>query len=110
MVRLVPLTDFESVSAILSQLRIFGGVTDTQRESVFRRLELWRLQEGEFVFHKGDEPSAIYVVKSGQIDIQTDSWLPTTHATYWAKYKNQLEDMGTWYGQTSLEVSVPSYV
>jgi glycine betaine/proline transport system substrate-binding protein len=46
----------------------------------------------------------------GQIDIQTDSWLPTTHATYWAKYKNDLEDMGAWYDQTSLEVSVPSYV
>ncbi|MFD5030407.1 ABC transporter permease/substrate binding protein [Streptomyces sp. NPDC058405] len=47
---------------------------------------------------------------SGQIDLQTDSWLPVTHATYWAKYKDKLEDMGAWYDKTSLEISVPSYV
>ena len=70
MIRPAPLTDFASVSAIISQLRIFGGVTEAQRETVFRRLELWRLKEGEFVFRKGDEPSAIYVVKSGEIHIQ----------------------------------------
>ncbi|MEI9892829.1 MAG: cyclic nucleotide-binding domain-containing protein [Chthoniobacter sp.] len=64
------MTDFASVSAIISQLRIFGGVTDAQRETVFRRLELWKLAEGEFVFQKGEEPSAIYVVKSGEIAIQ----------------------------------------
>lgn len=70
MMRPVPLTDFDSVNAIISQLKIFGGVTDDQRETVFRRLELWPLKEGEFVFQKGDEPSAIYVVKSGAIGIQ----------------------------------------
>ncbi|MEU8846951.1 ABC transporter permease/substrate binding protein [Streptomyces sp. NPDC048564] len=47
---------------------------------------------------------------TGQIDFETDSWLPTTHAEYWKKYGNQLEDLGSWYGPTSLEISVPSYV
>ncbi|MFC8092877.1 ABC transporter permease/substrate binding protein [Streptomyces sp. NPDC057301] len=47
---------------------------------------------------------------TGQIDFETDSWLPTTHAEYWKKYGNQLEDLGSWYGPTSLELSVPSYV
>ena len=70
MLRHVPLTDFESVSAIISKLRIFGGVTDAQREIIFRKLELWRFKEGECVFCKGDEPAAIYVVKSGAVDIQ----------------------------------------
>ena len=70
MIRHLPLTDFESVSAIISKLRIFGGVTDPQREVLFRKLESWRLKEGECVFCKGDEPAAIYVVKSGSIDIQ----------------------------------------
>ncbi|QIQ05646.1 ABC transporter permease/substrate binding protein [Streptomyces liangshanensis] len=57
------------------------------------------------------EAGALYAGQAGgQIDIQTDSWLPVTHAAYWAKYKNQLEDMGSWYDQTSLELSVPSYV
>lgn len=66
----IPLTDFDSVSSIISQLRIFGGVTEAQRETIFRRLELWILSSGEAVFRKGDEPLHIYIVKSGKIDLQ----------------------------------------
>ncbi|MFE4966049.1 ABC transporter permease/substrate binding protein [Streptomyces sp. NPDC056660] len=47
---------------------------------------------------------------TGQLDFETDSWLPTTHAEYWKKYGKQLEDLGSWYGPTSLELTVPSYV
>ncbi|MCX5080566.1 ABC transporter permease/substrate binding protein [Streptomyces sp. NPDC056121] len=47
---------------------------------------------------------------SGQIDFETDSWLPTTHAQYWKKYGKQLDDLGAWYDQTSLELSVPAYM
>ena len=47
---------------------------------------------------------------TGQLDFQTDSWLPVTHAEYWKKYGKQLEDLGSWYGPTSLELSVPSYM
>ncbi|WP_033304496.1 ABC transporter permease/substrate binding protein [Streptomyces atroolivaceus] len=49
-------------------------------------------------------------VARGDIDFQTDSWLPTTHKDYWDKYSGQLEDLGSWYGPTSLELTVPSYV
>ncbi|MFE2941608.1 ABC transporter permease/substrate binding protein [Streptomyces sp. NPDC059255] len=57
------------------------------------------------------EAGSLYTGQAnGQIDIQTDSWLPVTHASYWAKYKDDLEDMGAWYEKTSLELSVPSYV
>ncbi|MET7681725.1 ABC transporter permease/substrate binding protein [Streptomyces sp. NPDC005423] len=49
-------------------------------------------------------------VASGQLDFQTDAWLPTTHAEYWKKYGERLEDLGGWYGSTSLELTVPSYV
>ncbi|MFF7750315.1 ABC transporter permease/substrate binding protein [Streptomyces sp. NPDC007971] len=47
---------------------------------------------------------------TGQLDFQTDSWLPTTHAEYWKKYGDKLDDLGKWYGPTSLELTVPSYV
>ncbi|MET8978610.1 ABC transporter permease/substrate binding protein [Streptomyces sp. NPDC004539] len=47
---------------------------------------------------------------TGQLDFQTDSWLPTTHAEYWKKYGDRLDDLGSWYGPTSLELTVPSYV
>ncbi|GAA1198469.1 ABC transporter permease/substrate binding protein [Streptomyces hebeiensis] len=57
------------------------------------------------------EAGSLYTGQAnGQIDIQTDSWLPVTHANYWNKYKDKLEDMGAWYDKTSLELSVPSYV
>ncbi len=46
----------------------------------------------------------------GDIDFQTDSWLPTTHATYMKKYGDKLEDLGSWYDQTSLELTVPAYM
>ena len=49
-------------------------------------------------------------VARGDIDFQTDSWLPTTHEDYWNKYGDQLDDLGSWYGPTSLELTVPSYV
>ncbi|MGP3942010.1 ABC transporter permease/substrate binding protein [Streptomyces sp. 6N106] len=54
---------------------------------------------------------ALYTgMAAGNVDFETDSWLPTTHASYWAKYKSKLENLGSWYGPTSLEVAVPSYV
>jgi glycine betaine/proline transport system substrate-binding protein len=46
----------------------------------------------------------------GSVDFETDSWLPTTHAQYWKKYGSQLDDLGSWYAKTSLELTVPSYV
>ncbi|WP_328929309.1 ABC transporter permease/substrate binding protein [Streptomyces sp. NBC_00190] len=57
------------------------------------------------------EAGALYTgLAGGRIDFQTDAWLPVTHAQYWEKYGNKLEDLGSWYGSTSLELSVPSYV
>ncbi|MFF4898912.1 ABC transporter permease/substrate binding protein [Streptomyces sp. NPDC001068] len=47
---------------------------------------------------------------TGQLDFETDSWLPVTHAEYWKKYGKRLDDLGSWYGPTSLELTVPSYV
>jgi len=49
-------------------------------------------------------------LSTGQVDFQTDAWLPTTHAEYWKKYGKQLDDLGSWYGSTSLELTVPAYM
>ncbi|MCK1794479.1 ABC transporter permease/substrate binding protein [Streptomyces sp. XM4193] len=46
----------------------------------------------------------------GDLDFQTDTWLPTTHEQYWEKYGDKLEDLGQWYGPTTLELAVPSYM
>ncbi|MFG2996976.1 ABC transporter permease/substrate binding protein [Streptomyces sp. NPDC048340] len=46
----------------------------------------------------------------GQVDFQTDAWLPVTQAEYWKKYGDRLDDLGAWYGPTSIELAVPSYM
>jgi len=46
----------------------------------------------------------------GDVDFQTDAWLPTTHKTYWDRYRAQVVDLGAWYRKTSLELSAPAYV
>ncbi|MFF5771543.1 ABC transporter permease/substrate binding protein [Streptomyces californicus] len=68
-------------------------------------------QRGFEVDVKQYEAGALYTgLANGQIDFQTDSWLPVTHASYWKKYADRLEDMGSWYGPTSLELAVPAYM
>ncbi|WP_299537714.1 ABC transporter permease/substrate binding protein [uncultured Streptomyces sp.] len=68
-------------------------------------------RQGFEVDVKQYEAGALYTgMANGQIDFETDSWLPVTHANYWNKYKDKLEDMGSWYGPTSLELAVPAYM
>ena len=57
------------------------------------------------------DPGPLYTALSqGEMDFQTDAWLPTTHEQYWKKYKSKLTDVGPWYDETSLELSTPNYV
>ena len=64
-----PLENPGEVIAILSQISIFGGVTDAQQQEIFSRLQTGVFKRGEFIFQKGDEPSHIYIVKSGLIEL-----------------------------------------
>jgi CRP-like cAMP-binding protein len=89
-----PLTDFDSFRSIISQLRIFGGVTEEQRVAIFRRMELWKVPAGDIVFHKGDEPLHIYIVKSGNIDLQIHEGAVIIH-------KHELH-VGECFGEASL--------
>ncbi|MEU4211125.1 ABC transporter permease/substrate binding protein [Streptomyces sp. NPDC026206] len=57
------------------------------------------------------DPGPLYTaLAQGQMDVQFDSWLPTTHKQYMDRYGDRLTDLGSWYGPTSLELTVPSYV
>lgn len=47
---------------------------------------------------------------AGDLDVFLDAWLPATHEDYWAEYGDDLEDLGTWYDQGTLNIAVPSYV
>ena len=63
------LDDITSVMPILSQISMWGGVSDEQREEIFKYLEIGVFKKGEYVFQKGDQPSHIYIVKKGKIGL-----------------------------------------
>jgi glycine betaine/proline transport system substrate-binding protein len=56
-----------------------------------------------------DIASTFTGVANGQVNLYMDAWLPTTHASYWDRYKDQLEVVTTWQqGRNTLVV--PDFV
>ena len=56
-----------------------------------------------------DIASTFTGVANGQINLYLDAWLPTTHASYWSRFKDQLEVVTSW--QTGKNtIVVPNYV
>ena len=72
-----PLENLDEVVSILSKISIFGGTTDAQQQELFRRLETGAIKKGQFVFQQGDEPSHLYIVRSGGIEL----FIPDKEAT-----------------------------
>ena len=64
-----PLRDIDSVISILSKISVWDGLTGEEQEKLYRRLEIGTFEKGEYVFQKGDQPTHVYIVKSGQIDL-----------------------------------------
>ncbi|MEX2627318.1 MAG: glycine betaine ABC transporter substrate-binding protein, partial [Ilumatobacteraceae bacterium] len=57
-----------------------------------------------------DVAPTFQAVADGDRDIFLDVWLPGTHAQYWDEFGEQVEDLGSWYDEATLELSVPAYV
>ncbi len=66
---LVPLKNLAEVISILSRIPIFGGITEAQQSEIFSRLEVGTCRKGDFIFQKGDEPSHIYIIESGLVEL-----------------------------------------
>jgi CRP/FNR family transcriptional regulator, cyclic AMP receptor protein len=66
-----PIDDIASVLSILSEISVWGGLTDGQQGEIFQRLEAGTFRRGEYIFHEGDQPSHIYILKKGKIEIVT---------------------------------------
>ena len=64
--------EIEEILPILNQIAIFGGLTDKQLYSVFRLLEKTHIPKAQFIFEKGDEPSHIYIVWRGRVELLLD--------------------------------------
>ncbi|MFD7711479.1 ABC transporter permease/substrate binding protein [Streptomyces sp. NPDC059785] len=68
-------------------------------------------QRGFKVDAKQFDAGPLYTsLAQGNVDFDTNAWLPTTHEQYWKKYGKQLDDLGSWYDETSLELTVPAYM
>ena len=65
-----PVKSVDSVLSILSKISMFGGVMDDKQSEVFQLLESGVFKKGEYIFKKGDEPTHIYIVKSGNVSLQ----------------------------------------
>lgn len=89
-----PLSDPESVFPVLSDIALFGGMSERQLSAVCSWLEQGAFHEGEHIFRKGDDPSHIYIVTRGKIDL-----LITEHGT--ALQKKTLV-AGDCFGEASL--------
>lgn len=48
---------------------MFGGLTDVQRDQILGRMEAGTFKRGTNIFEAGDEPTHIYLVKSGLIGL-----------------------------------------
>ncbi|MFM0751666.1 glycine betaine ABC transporter substrate-binding protein [Paraburkholderia strydomiana] len=49
-------------------------------------------------------------VARGDLDIMVGGWLPVTHGAYYAKYKNDMEDVGVIYTGGKNGWAVPAYI
>ena len=64
-----PLKDVDSVISILSKISIFGGINDDHRNAIFKRLEIGYYKKNDAIFKAGDDPTHIYIVKKGIVDL-----------------------------------------
>ncbi|MEI6072103.1 MAG: cyclic nucleotide-binding domain-containing protein [Verrucomicrobiae bacterium] len=90
-----PLADPESLRGILSKISILGGVSDSQRKKIVGRLEIASFSKGAAVFEKGSEPTHIYIVKSGRLELLVTG---DDHAVV----KRKVLDVGESFGEASL--------
>ena len=65
----VPLENPQSFVSLLSDVSMFGGLTDAQRTEILRRVQVGKFKRGQNIFQEGDDPSHIYLVKSGLVGL-----------------------------------------
>ncbi|MEX0330613.1 MAG: cyclic nucleotide-binding domain-containing protein [Puniceicoccaceae bacterium] len=64
-----PVPDIASLDTMLSSVSFLGGITGEQRKCVYDYLECASYRKGEYITQHGEEPSHIYIIKSGSVDL-----------------------------------------
>jgi glycine betaine/proline transport system substrate-binding protein len=49
-------------------------------------------------------------VSRGDVDLMLGAWLPVTHAAYYARFKDEMDDLGVIYTGAKIGWAVPDYV
>ncbi|MGE4286479.1 MAG: glycine betaine ABC transporter substrate-binding protein [Phycisphaerae bacterium] len=49
-------------------------------------------------------------VAGGDQDIMIETWVPTTHKSYWEKFDGQFEELGIWFDTARIGLVAPSYI
>jgi NTE family protein len=68
----VPDSDFE----LLSEVAMFASLPDDARQALAERAETIRLAGGDWLFHQGDDADALYIVRSGRLEVLLDAGGP----------------------------------
>ena len=71
--QLSPLLAIEEILPILSKISIFAGLSEKQLYTLFRLLDKAQYKTGENIFNEGQQPSHIYIVKSGRVKLVVDA-------------------------------------
>jgi uncharacterized membrane protein len=84
-----------SAAAMLAGIPLFSLLDDTERALLAERIDVVTLKAGQMVFERGDPGEALYVIRSGRVDIYITN--DTGHRLYLER-----PGPGEFFGETSL--------
>lgn len=68
----LPLDDCQLICSIIHKIDIFGGLSEKNLSVLFKLLKRVVYHKGERIFSQGDQPSYIYIVRSGKVKMVLD--------------------------------------
>ncbi|MGJ8639749.1 MAG: cyclic nucleotide-binding domain-containing protein [Opitutaceae bacterium] len=78
-ISLEPLDDIESVLPILAKISFLGGVVGEKLDVISRYFKVARYETGQYIAKQGGEPSHLYIILEGKVDLQiTDESVTVT--------------------------------
>ena len=66
------ITEKKDIIPILSDISIFGALSEEQLHFVSKLLKKVHYSSGEYIFRQNTEPSHIYIIRSGEVKIIAD--------------------------------------
>ena len=79
---------------------LFSSLTFTEREEVFKRFRLHKIPEETVLFKIGDRPTSLFMVKSGEVEIFTQTRQEK-------KVILEIQKSGNFFGELSLLLNKP---